>query len=111
MDIDFKTLKLKKLCSTSENLKRQFDEKISKEIMVRLSFLRAAASLEDVPVIPPFRRHKLHSIKGVHEYAIVLTGGNRIIFRPNHDPIPMNSGEVDLKKVTSILIAGIGDYH
>jgi proteic killer suppression protein len=43
---------------------------------------------------------------------VVLTGNWRLIFRPDHDPVPQRSdGGIDLAAVTAVIIVAIEDYH
>ena len=93
-------------------LSAKYGDAVAKEIIKRLVFLKASPSLADVPHTPPYRRHQLKCPKGVYEYSIQLPGGDRIVFRPDHDPVPLDeNGGVTLKEITAIEIIGIGDYH
>jgi toxin HigB-1 len=70
-----------------------------------------AACLNDVPPAPPTRRHELTGEWAGH-FAVDVTANWRLIFRPNHNPIPrVASGGFDLKAITAIEIVAIEDYH
>lgn len=79
--------------------------------MMRLGLLKNATSLSLVPVTPPERRHQLTgNRKG--QYAVDLTQSLRLIFEPNHDPVPgREDGGIDLERVTDIRILDVTDYH
>jgi proteic killer suppression protein len=83
----------------------------AKRLMLRLDFLATAACLADVPSTPPTRRHEL-SGKRIGEFVVDVTGNWRLVFRPEHDPIPRTAdGGIDLNAVTAIEIVSIEDYH
>ncbi len=45
-------------------------------------------------------------------YAVTLSGNWRLVFRPDHDPLPLlPDGGVDLERVTAIKIVEVIDYH
>lgn len=83
----------------------------AKTIRYRMAVLRAAPTLAQVSHLRPERRHEL-SGKRSGEFAIDLKHPFRLIFKPNHDPVPVKEdGGIDLMKVTSITIIGVEDYH
>ena len=84
---------------------------MSRTIQMRLAVLRNAQSLSQVPSTPPDRRHMLRGDR-IGQYAVDLVHPNRLIFEPNHDPIPrLSDGGVHLEEVTSITILEVVDYH
>jgi proteic killer suppression protein len=106
LNISFKTKKLEKVCSSEAKLNREYGI-LSRTIMSRLSFLKSAPNLEDVPHHPPHRRHKL---KGEYQgmFAVDIKHPKRLIFQPvNIHP----DDEISLKEVVSIEIIAITDYH
>ena len=43
---------------------------------------------------------------------IGLAGGKRLVFKPNHNPVPKkDDGGINWTLVTSVIIVFIGDYH
>ncbi len=76
-----------------------------------MDFLNAAPCLDDVPYSSPQRRHELSgNRKG--QFAIDLKQPFRLIFEPNHNPIPRKAdGGFDLGKITAITILEVEDYH
>ena len=79
--------------------------------MIRLAVLRNSPTLADVPVSRPERRHLLKGQrKG--QFAVDLVHPFRIVFEPNHDPVPQSEdGGIDLDRVTAIMIVEVTDYH
>jgi len=59
----------------------------------------------------PGRTHPLTADrKG--EFAIGLWRGYRLVFAPNHDPVPNDAtGGIDQARVTRIVIREVVDYH
>lgn len=71
----------------------------------------AASTLEDMRLIPAARCHEL-SGKRAGQLAVDLDHPRRLVFRPNHDPVPTKpDGGLDWSAVTSIVIVEIVDYH
>jgi proteic killer suppression protein len=110
MDISFANDKLKRQLSNEKSLKRAFGDR-ARRLQLRLDLLKAAGCLDDVLPVPPPRRHELTGDWRGH-FAVDLTGNWRLIFRPNHDPVPVTpDGGVDLKAITAIIIVAVEDYH
>ena len=111
MEITFRTSKLARTFNSARLLQRAYGSRMAKVIMSRLAILMAAETLEQVPTTPPDRRHQLRGDR--HEqYAVDLVHPYRLIFEPDHDPIPRKAdGGIDLKKVNVITIIEVIDYH
>ena len=111
MIISFKTRKLEKISNSGSTLKKTYSDKVAQAIMIRLAVLKNARTLANVPVSPPERRHLLTGrLKG--QYAVDLNQSLRLVFEPNHQPIPrLSEGGIDLKCVTAITINEVTDYH
>ena len=84
---------------------------MAEKLMQRLFELKAADTLEDVSRLPPPRCHELgEDRKG--QLAVDLVHPHRLIFSPDHDPIPeKEDGGLDWSQVTAIVIEEIVDYH
>ncbi|MCY3765902.1 MAG: killer suppression protein HigA [Gemmatimonadetes bacterium] len=79
--------------------------------MMRLAVLANASTLAAIPHTPPDRRHQLTGDRE-GQYAVDLDKHNRLIFAPNHDPVPLlDDGGVDIHSVTAITIIEVIDYH
>jgi len=110
MDLSFASPKLQRELSSESSLKRAYGDR-AKRLQLRLDLLKAASCLGDVPQDPPPRRHVLTGDWDGH-FAVDITGNWRLVFRPNHSPVPRRpDGSVDLKLVTAITIVAIVDYH
>jgi proteic killer suppression protein len=110
MDVSFANGRLKGQLSDERSLRRAFGDR-AKRLQLRLDLLKAADCLDDVPPFPPPRRHELTGDWRGH-FAVDLTANWRLIFRPNHDPVPLTKdGGVNLKAITAITIVAIEDYH
>ena len=95
--------KIKKKLSDERSIRRNYG-RLADKIIVRLSLLSAANNLEDIPNIPPTRRHKL---SGNYEdcWGIDIEKNWRIVIKPcdlvQKEPIEINK----------IIILDIVDYH
>lgn len=80
-------------------------------IATRMAVLRAARNLALVPTTPPDRCHQLVGDRA-GQFAVDLTRSKRLIFEPDHDPVPrQEDGGIDREMVTSIMILEVVDYH
>jgi proteic killer suppression protein len=113
LDISFKSTKLEKELNEGKRLIKIHGSRRAKVIRVRLAELRAAVTLHDLgpPYDGPGRCHELRgNRKG--QLSVDLDQPYRLIFIPNHEPIPHKSdGGLDWKQVTAIIIIGIEDTH
>ena len=113
MDISFKSTKLEKDFNEGKRLEKVHGSLRAKKIRIRLAELRAASSLYDFwpPKIGPGRCHELTGEqKG--QLSVDLDHPYRLIFVPNHKPIPRKpDGGLDWKQVTAIMIIDIEDTH
>lgn len=111
MDISFVSTKLRKIFNSEKELNREYGTEQARTIMRRMATLKAAASLDDVPRLPPDRRHELTGDLQGH-FAVDLKHPCRLLFLPNNDPLPKKAdGGIDLQKVTTITITKVKDYH
>jgi proteic killer suppression protein len=111
VEIEFEKSKLRDVFNNESSLISSYGKENGRTIMRRMSVLRAAQNLEQVSYKKPERRHQLRG-KRKGEFAVDLTHPFRLVFRPNHDPVPLKEdGGIDLKHVTSIIIIRVEDYH
>ena len=111
LDIAFKTRNLAKICNTERTLKAKYGDPMAKTIMRRLVVLENARTLARVPTSKPERRHQLTGNRS-GQYAVDLVQPYRLIFVPDHDPLPrLDDGGIDTDQVTAIKVMGITDYH
>lgn len=108
--IFFATDELKRLCDDDRTAKKKLGADGAKKLRKRLDDMKAAATLGVMRTLPG-RCHELrHDLNG--RLAVDLDGGRRVVFRPEHTPIPeLAAGGLDWTKVTAITIESVGDYH
>lgn len=96
---------------TEPALRRTYGDRMAQSIIARLLVLGDCATLSDVPTAPPERRHLLVGNRG-GQYAVDVGGQYRLIFVPDHDPIPLREdGGIDTDRVTAVIILDVLDYH
>lgn len=111
MDIAFRTRKLERIFNSEKELNRAYDRRMARTIMMRLAVLKNARALSFVPTSRPDRLHRLIGNRG-GQFAVDLVHPCRLIFVPNHDPIPLkDDGGIDRDRVTAITIMEVVDYH
>ncbi len=111
MNITFRSEKLAKIFNSGKDLVREYGNENANRIKLRMAVLMAANCLDEVPVHPPERRHELSgNRKG--QFAVDVKHPQRLIFEPNHNPLPRKAdGGLDLRKISAITILGVEDYH
>ena len=113
MDTSFKNTKMRKNFNEGERLEREYGPQRAKKIRIRLKELRDADTLEAFwpPKSPPSRCHELTgNRKG--QLSVDLDHPYRLIFVPNHDPLPLQEdGGLDWGQVSMITIWSVEDTH
>lgn len=110
MNIEFKTSRTAKLFSSEKAMKAEWGAAMAQKIKMRLQDLEAASTLEEVRFLPG-RCHELTGNRA-GQLAMDLIHPYRLVFVPNHDPVPLKlDNGLDWKKVTSVLIVEVCDYH
>ena len=110
LEIRFRKRKLQRICNSRKALRQTFGV-MADVIENRLLVLDAANHLGLVPTARPIRRHQLLG-KRRCQFAVDLDHPFRLVFQPDHDPIPMApDGGIDINAVTAIEIIEIVDYH
>jgi len=110
VEISFKSRKLEKQLTDPKEMAKSFGQ-LARKVNQRLKDLTDADNLAIIKSIPAARCHELTGDrKG--ELAVDVSGNYRLIFEPNHDPIPKKAdGGLNWEEVTSIQIKDIQDYH
>ena len=111
MDITFRSEKLAKIFNSEKSLVREYGIENAIKIKRRMAVLMAANCMEEVSARPPERRHELSGDrKG--QFAVDLKHPLRLVFEPNHNPLPRKAdGGLDLKKISAVTIIEVEDYH
>jgi proteic killer suppression protein len=108
MDRSFATARLKRLCEQQAAATREFGPDSARRLRARLSDIEAADNVTELVAGHP---HPL-SRDRQGQFAVSLTGGHRLVFAPDHEPVPVTEdGTVDWANVRRVRIVFIGDYH
>jgi len=110
IEIVWASRKLERDCLNDRNGVQRFGPERWTLIKRRLESLASAPTLADMRGVPG----NCHPLTGdrAGQFAISLTGSYRLVFRPDHEPIPLQAdGGIDRQLVTRILIEGVVDYH
>jgi proteic killer suppression protein len=101
---------LEKSCSDDRQGTKKWGAEQWKVLKVRLVSLRAAPTLADMEGVPG-KCHQLHADRS-GQFALDLRGPYRLIFEPNHEPIPqLEDGGIDTAEVINIRIEEVDNYH
>ena len=110
MNVYYDSRKLERLCDSQGAAQRRLGPLSAKKLSLRLHELMAASCLADIPTTPPPRLHQLRS-GATEEFAVMLHGGHRLVFRVG-EPVPrLSDGGVDKSLVRTVVITFAGDYH
>lgn len=110
MEISFQSDAVEALCNDGGLAKRKLGAPCAKKLRARLDDLDAAADLAVMRGLPG-RCHELSGDRA-GQFAIELHGGVRLVFTPNHEPLPRKpDGGLDWKAITAIRIIEVIDYH
>jgi toxin HigB-1 len=110
INISWSDRKLEKSCASDKTAQRQFGADNWKLLRRRLASLKAAVTLTDMQNVPG-NCHPLSADRDGY-FALNLWGQYRLIFKPDHEPVPvLDDGGIDRSRVTSIVITEVVDYH
>lgn len=110
MQISFKSKKLEKSLTEPKEISKTYGV-MAKKVNQRIKDLYAASSLVVMKTLPAANCHELHGGRA-GELAVDISGNWRIIFEPDHDPVPAKTdGGLDWNSVTQIKILEVTDYH
>ena len=110
MKIGFVTEKLQSIFNSEKKLIQKYGVIQTEKIKKRMKVLQFAASLAEVPVQKPDRRHQLKGNRK-EQFAVDLHHPYRLIFKPEDDYPFLPDGGINIKQVTGIIILGVEDYH
>ena len=109
MELTYKSEKLKNICENpnyNKYLVKDYGIEVAKNLPKRINQLKAFDSLNDVPVNPPFRRHKLTGNKK-NEFAVDITRQYRLVFTQKDNNIIIE----DLREIKSIEIMEVSKHY
>jgi proteic killer suppression protein len=108
MEITFAKKKWQELCEQERLAQKRLGAKCAKKLKTQLAIIRVANCVKELVIGNP---HPLIEDRA-GQFAVNLEGGNRLVFKPDDDPIPLtNDGSIDWPNVTAVCIVFIGDYH
>ena len=111
LDITFRSRKLERTFNEERVLQKMYGSRMSRAIALRMAVLKTARNLAMVPEGRPERRHQLSGNRA-GQFAVDLVHPKRLVFQPNHDPLPRkDDGGINIEQVTSIMILKVVDYH
>jgi proteic killer suppression protein len=101
---------LEKSCSDDRQGTKTWGAEQWKVLKMRLASLRAAPTLAEMDGVPG-NCHGLHADRD-GQFALDLRGPYRLIFEPDHEPIPqLKDGGINTAEVTNIRIEEVDNYH
>jgi proteic killer suppression protein len=110
VDISWGNRKLEKSCSSDVAGQQRWGAENWKMMKRRLLALAAVPTLLDLEGAPG-RCHQLRADRG-GEFAVYLWGPYRLVFAPDHNPIPrLEDAGIDRSLITRIVIMEVLDYH
>jgi plasmid maintenance system killer protein len=110
IEVSWSSRQLEKACSDDRRGSKHWGADNWKLLKRRLMAMLGAPTLSDLQRVPG-NCHQLHADRS-GEFAVSLWGQFRLIFVPDHDPIPtLDDGGIDWTKVTRIEIREVVDYH
>ena len=110
MKISYKSKKLSKHLTIPKEMLKAFGQR-AKKVNQRMEELKSSDNLSILGCLPAANCHELTgNRKG--QLAVSISGNYRLIFEPDHDPVPQkNDGGLDWESVTDIIIIEVEDYH
>ena len=110
MEIEFKTSRLAKTCSTRKKSVRKWGDRIAKLVGLRLEELASAETLEDFRRLP---HTGFHPLKGTRkrQFAVNVGHPHRLVFEPAVPPPKAADGSLDLAAIKAIRVIEVVDYR
>lgn len=92
MEISFTNVKLAKLCNADKKLRGKYGARMADIIQQRLAELSGTETLEVMRTLPGANCHELkQNLKGW--LAVNLVHPDRLVFEPDHEPLPTKKME------------------
>jgi proteic killer suppression protein len=102
--------KLTKITAADKTGRKHFGAKRWTLLRRRIVQLEGAPTLVDLDNAPGYP----HQLSGdrAEQFAMSLDGPFRLVFTPDHDPMPRtDDGGIDRARVTQVLVLEVADYH
>ena len=111
MEVRFGTRKMQKACSSSNEAQRKWGDQNARKLRQRMAELTAAGTLEDIGRLPGPRCHELKG-KRKGQLSVDLVHPYRLIFEPDHDPVPTKpGGGLDWSRIARVVVVEVVDTH
>jgi len=111
VELSFSNKKLAKLLNSEKNTLRHYGPDNGRRILVRLSQLAAAASLDELAALPQIRLHELKANRD-EQLSLDVKHPDRLIIVPDHAEMPRKAdGGLDWGRITSVTVIEIADTH
>jgi len=108
--ISYQSNRLKKSLTEAIEMQKAFGL-MAKKVSQRMKELSSSLNLEILKTIPAANCHELKG-KKKGQFAVDISGNYRLIFVPEHDPLPVKEdNSIDCIRITDIRILGTEDYH
>jgi len=102
--------KLEKITTSDRAGRKHFGAQRWALVRRRVAQLEGAPTLKDLDGAPG-HPHQLGADRP-EQFAMNLDGPYRLVFAPNHDPIPtLDDGGIDRGMVTKVLVLEVTNYH
>lgn len=110
MDIQFASAKLNRIFNSEERLRKEYGKENSKKIRLRMTVLRSAKTVAEVPKKPPDRCLGLKGDR-IGQYAVDLNHPFRLVFKPADIFMIKRNGSIVETTVTTVKIVKAEEYH
>lgn len=110
VEITFASAKLAKLCSSWDRMVRELGPDMALRLGSRLQEIEAAASLEELRLLPQVRAHELRGDRD-GQISLDLVHPKRLLIRPADPPPMTREGGLNWVATTSVVILEIADTH
>jgi len=111
VELSFRNNKLTKLLNSEREILRTYGADNGRRIMLRLSNIRDAATLEELSKVPQTRVHELKADRN-EQISVDAKHPYRLILVCNHDEKPRkDDGGMDWVRITKVQLIEIIDTH
>ena len=111
MELSFKNSKLAKVLNSERDILRNYGTDNGRHIMLRLSNIRDAETLEQLSKVPQTRVHELTADRK-DQISVDVKHPYRIILVCNHEEMPRKpDGGLDWTRITKVQLIEIVDTH
>lgn len=109
MELIYKNERLQNICENSKynrELVKRYGIEVAKKLPKRIVELKAFNSVNDIPITPPYRRHKLSGDRDGY-FAVDITKQYRLIFTQSDNNIIIE----DLREIKKIKIMEVSKHY